>query len=731
MRCVNASQPIWDDMKVRKLGALELISTKICRQERQPRGISMRGGILRLIQASCACQRLLGRGILCGLTVLLASPGYAHEGFGDEHCQKKEPAEQSIMVSVDKAEETGSRVAIITDREEELEPIANVSDAVPDLAEPIIPVPELAESVEETTQKVVKDDSSEVVEEDSDVISFEGVTPGISHRRDVFQAWGDPVSDGASDGKLQFRFERFKSVEASFDGDVVDAITVQLIDALPLKSLIERLGLTCRPAVSTDDEGEAVAQVYPERGVVLSLIQSEKLTSDDEEESSTLLVNRIVIQPIKAEPFILRAESTFIENPSQSIADLETALQLDNTSAHANWLLAELEMTRGKAVASERYASLATELDSKNLAFRLQWAKTLRLLAQYDQAVDEARVVLQTPGLDPLLRAEALYEMGMLAALGNMEVAKSAIPLHQKSIEIADKLTSSENGQLARAARKLLVEAHLAIALEIARGDWDEKEDTVPQWIERASALAEGLIAEDEGMLKLRLQVAVNALAAAASLDKPIDPLLWIEEAEQTAKLLRKSSKDPISRGQIDWSLGLAYFQAAQIEHRRSEPDAALRLGKLADAKLGDLAKDRDQLPDTSYLMGRLYFQIGAVHAVHFEDHVEACNWYEQATERLLNPVPVTTMATPQQHGDALVSMGVSFWQAGNREQALKITESGVNLIEQAVKCGLLDSDSLVIPYGNLAAMFEAQGKIEPAEKYTELAQKLNDTEQK
>ena len=690
----------------------------------------MRGGILRLIQAGCACRGWLGRGILCGLTVLLTSPCGAHEGFGDEQCHSKTPAEQSIIVSVGKAEDNDSRVAIITDRDDELEPIANVSDAIPDLAEPDTPVPELAKPLEETVEAVADDTTSELVDQDSDVISFEGVTPGISHRRDVFQAWGDPVREGTNDGKLLFHFDRFQSVEASFDGDVVDAITVQLIDAMPLPSLIERLGLTCRPAVSTDQDGKALAQVYPERGVVLRLIPSEEFVSDQEEQSNDQLVNQIVIQPIKAEPFILRAESTFIENPSQSIADLETALQLDNTSAHANWLLAELEMTRGKAVASERYASLATELDPNNLAFRLQWAKTLRLLAQYDRAVDEARIVLQTPGLDPLLRAETLYEMGMLAALGNMEVAKSAIPLHQKSIEIADELTSSTDRQVARAASKLLVEAHLAIALEIARGAWDEKETTVPKWIERASALAEGLIAEDKGMLKLRLQVAVSALAAAASLDKPIDPLLWIEEAEQTAKLLRKSTEDPISRGQIDWSLGLAYFQAAQIEHRRSEPDAALRLGKLADAQLGELAKDRDQLPDTSYLMGRLYFQIGAVHAVHFEDHPEACDWYDQATDRLLNPVPVTTMATPQQHGDALVSMGVSYWQAGSHKKALQITESGVDLIEQAVKCGLLDSDSLVIPYGNLAAMYEAQGKTEPAEKYTALAQKISDVQQ-
>jgi tetratricopeptide (TPR) repeat protein len=276
-----------------------------------------------------------------------------------------------------------------------------------------------------------------------------------------------------------------------------------------------------------------------------------------------------------------------------------------------------------------------------------------------------------------------------------------------------------------RAANRLLVEAHLAMAVEIARGAWEQKMDTVPRWIERASALAEGVIAEDESQLHLRLKVAVSALAAAASLEKPIDPLLWIEEAEQTAKLMRKLSTDPLIHDQIDWKLGLAYFQAAQIEHRRSAPESALRLGKLADAKLIDLAKGRDELPDTAYLMGRLYFQIGVVHAVHENDHTTACEWYDEAADRLLNPVPVTTMANPQQHGDALVSMGVSYWETGSRGRAIEITESGVKLIEHAVESGLLTPEALVIPYSNLAAMYEGQGETEPAAMYTELAQKV------
>jgi hypothetical protein len=691
----------------------------------------MRGGIYQSIGARSA-HRSIGLTILGILSVLVVAvrSGYADERYGDENCQPQTPQEQSIIVSSERSDSEDSEYIVATDQgEEALEPIANVSEQVPDLAEPELAEPTaqltnpVADGVEEEKAEEV---STVLVEPESDVISFEGITPGISHRREVFRTWGDPRSEETTAATLEYRFDRFQGVEVSFDHDIVDAILVRLENPLPLGALTTRLGLEkIRPAELTDEQGAVLAQAYPERGVVLRLADdelSEGIASDSEE---GLRVGEIVIQPIKASAFLLRAENALTLHPSQSMSDLKAALKLDHTSAHARWLLAELEMSRGKAVAAERYASEASELDPENLAFRLQWARCLRQLAQYDRAVAETRTVLQSPTAEPLLRAEALYEMGLLAALGSQEIAKNALALHQKAIAIADELAAGDDAQIRRAANRLLVDAHLAMAVEIARGPWEQKMETVPRWIERASALAEGMIAEDPSQLHLRLRVAVSALAAAANLEKTIDPLLWIEEAEQTAKLLRKSTDDPQFLDEVDWKLGFAYFQAAQIEHRRSAPDSALRLGKLADAKLGEIAKQRDELPDTAYLMGRLYFQIGAVYAVHQQDHKTACEWYNQAADRLLNPVPVTTMATPQQHGDALVSMGVSYWDTGQRQRAIQLTQAGVQLIERAVSSGLLTDEALVIPYGNLAAMYEAAGEKEPAAKYTALAQKI------
>ncbi len=657
-------------------------------------------------------------------------------------CQAGEgSAELSILVPVEvaKSENTTEEpaedlldVAIPESVYNALAPIANVSEYEPDLADPIAlnAAPDSAELVEIALPSA--EDFTEVSDQPSallksEVIGFHGVTPGLSHRRDVFRAWGDPRTEDTTSAKLDYRFDKLKSVQVSFDGNIVDTIVVQMQSPVASEVLIRRLHLEAvRPAPVSDQSGEIRAQVFPERGVILRFAEDSTMAIASDSKETGPLVSEIVIQPIKASPFVLRAEHTRSTHLSHTIADLEESLQFDHNSPRARSILSSVLLEIGQAVAAERYAAEAVEIDSRDDHYRLQWAKCLRELARYDRAVEQTRAVLESPTGDSLVRAQALYEMGLLAGLGSAEVVERAVPFLSKAINIADRLTIEEDLVVRREAKQLLVDVHLAMAVEISRGKWQEKEETVPLWIARASALAEGLIDEDESNLSLRLEVAVSALAAAASLENTIDPLLWVEEAEETVVRLHDATVDPLTRAQHDWSLGLAYFHGAQIEHRRSAPESAERLGSLAETKLATLAKDRDEMPDTAYLLGRLYFQLGAVQAVHEDNHVAACRWYDQAAELLLNPVPVTTVASPQQHGDALVSMGVSYWHNDQRRRAIEITQSGVDLIEQAVDGGLLDSESLLVPYGNLAAMYEALGESESAAKYTRLAKQLS-----
>jgi hypothetical protein len=309
--------------------------------------------------------------------------------------------------------------------------------------------------------------------------------------------------------------------------------------------------------------------------------------------------------------------------------------------------------------------------------------------------------------------------MASLAALGSAEVQKRSVPLHNKAIGIADQLVKSDDPAVRIPATQLLVNAHLAVAERIAAGSYDNKKDMVGQWISRASALSEQMIEAGEADVSLRLLVALTALTAGAKLDPPIDPQLWIDEAEQAVTALRLQADDELARNELDWQLGLAYLCATEIAHRRADADAALHYGALAEAALEPAEQWRKDFPDTNFVIGRLYFQIGAVYAVHHTDHQTACQWYDRALEPLAKPTPVTELAEPGHHGDALVSMAVSYWETGDRDRAYELTGAGVELVEQGISEGLLPATAIDVARANFTAMSRALGKAEletPAE---------------
>jgi tetratricopeptide (TPR) repeat protein len=608
-------------------------------------------------------------------------------------------------------------------------PLTEVNETPERLAEPATPEPrdqELANDATETGEDATTDIAQVPLE--LEPVTFHGITPGISLRNEVLSDWGEPRSEDSVSGTLTYELEGLQSVVVSISHDRVKSITIQLGEPLTIREMVGSLELESLPAVATEKEaGKPQTKVYPERGVVLTLTEESGLAiaTDGEPSADQPHVSQVLLEAINPDAFYLRARETGNKNLAQTVSDLERVVELERNSPAAKYLLAKYYLALGKAVTAERNAAEAVELEPNNADYRLEWTECLSRLARYDQAVVEARKVLDTPHVKGLHKAQALKQLGDLAALGTKEVAQRAIPLYSRAIEAADEFANLEQPEIRHAAQCILIDAHLAIATQIAQGSFQEKNQAVLQWIERASALAEALIEEDSAYLPYRLQIAVSALSAATSLEKPIHPNLWVEEAEQTVRFLEGENADSLTCSQYDWQLGLVYLHAADIEHLRSQVASAKKYGKLAERVLSEQSRQRDELPDTGYTMGRLYFQIGAVYAVHEQDHATACKWYDQAAELLLNPVPVTTLAIPQQHGDALVSMGVSYWKIKDFDRAVELTQTGVELIERAVDTGLLGSATLAVPYGNLSAMYQALGKTEPAGRYQQLAQKV------
>lgn len=562
-------------------------------------------------------------------------------------------------------------------------------------------------------------------------VKFQGVIVGKTSKHELITAWGQPADTAISDDGdiLTFKKSPFKTVDALIGAnDVVTSLKVTLATPLEAKQLAEQLGLGKLEAANvSDDSATTVCHAYPERGVLFMLEQSTSVTPVTSESKSLEAhrVSQVVLQPIDAKGFAYRAEFQLYGPYAQNISDLKSAIALDPEFSRAYWLLARIYLATGQADLADAAAAEACDIDSENASYQLCHAQTRALLGEYDDAVVITRKVLDRTDLAPIDRAQALHQMGQLASLGDREIASKAISFETQAIEAADKIATSSEARERRAAKQVLVEAHMAIAEEVARQPFDKKVETLSEWVGRASGFAEEYIEKDGGSVELRLYIAQRALSSLAAFKPTLDPAPWVAEAEEAAQKLLAQSSDELWQQQIKWELGAAYLHALRIEHVRRETESALKYGQHAIDNLAVGASSRQAVHSSEVLVGQLYFQIGAVYAVHKVDHEKAVQWYDKATPLLMGKWPTSELRAPRREGEMLVSMGVSYWQTGDKTRALDLTKSGVELVETAVQGGVLEKKTLAVPYGNLASMYEQLGESNNATKYNDLAKSV------
>jgi tetratricopeptide (TPR) repeat protein len=553
---------------------------------------------------------------------------------------------------------------------------------------------------------------------------FNGIQPGTSTKKDVTAAWGAPVntSKNGDTTVLTYQTDPFKSIDVLITEGKVSAIKIELQGTLPPKRLAKQLSLDkIDSAVVSDEKGIALGESYPERGVLFIFAPADE-SNAGANISPAPKVTHVVIQPLDANAFALRAESRLHGPYEQNIRDLEMALKLDSEMAQAHWLLADIYLATGQADKAESESAAALEVEPDNSAYQLRHAEALELVGRYDDAVREVRTVLDRGTTAPVVKAQAFHAMAALATLGEKSIASKAVSFDTKAIEIADSLATSKNVKERRAAKQVLIEAHLSIARAISHQEYKGKTEAISEWIGRASGLAEGAISTDGGSLELRLLVARQALGALASMKPTKDPAAFVTEAQDTANALKQQYDDDLWQRRIKWELGEAYYHAVRIELVRNETSTALRYGQSAIENLADGAETRQAVHDSELLVGQLYFQIGAIYAVLKQDHKSAAQWYDKAVPLLTAPQPVSDLLTPQLEGEELVSMGVSYWQVGEKDRALDLTLNGATMTQQAVDRGVLPKSSLAVPYGNLATMYKQLGQVGDAAKYAELA---------
>ncbi len=620
------------------------------------------------------------------------------------------------------------------DNGNELQPIAESSDRTPELAQPNegssrlqfeAGMSKLGEAAATESPKVIR--RTPTVEDAivREPVKFQGVTVGTSAKQEVLDVWGKPAEsvDTAEGTVLVYDIDPFQAVEVLIGrDDVVSAIKVALSAPLDPKYLTEQLALNnIRPVTAKDEADQPLGMAFPERGVIFMFQESESdaLAADGD---MSPCVSHVVLQRLDSLAFVMRAEECLHGPYTKNIDDLRSAMELDPRCAEAHYLLAKIYLATGQADSANSCARAACEADPENASYQLCHARTQELLGDYDSAVLTVRAVLDREKVSDLDRAQAFYQMGTLASLGDVEIASKAIGFHTRAIELTDGLSTSVVSKDRRAAKQILIEAHMAVAEEIARQSFNNKVENLQLWIGRASGLAEEYIANDGGGVELRMMIAQRVLSALASFRPTLDPAPWITEAQEAADVMFAQSDDEIWQARIKWELGVAYLNALKVEHVRRETQTALKYGDCAVEFLAEGAATRQAVHSSEQLIGQLYFQIGAVHAVHQLDHVKAAQWYDKAEALLMAKRPASQLYAPRREGEMLVSIGVTYWQIGEQQRALELTQKGVNLVENAVAAGILARSTLTVPYGNLATMYEKAGETNNAAKYSNMA---------
>ena len=532
--------------------------------------------------------------------------------------------------------------------------------------------------------------------------SFNGVTPGVTTAAELQKAWGTASKIAKREGALVhlYTVEPFDRVEVSVYDDVVTSIVIRLDRTFPTDVVTKQLELSdIRPVFISNPLGEILGQGFPERGVLVAFAPGEDPTKP------SMQVAQIILEPVSAEPFVLRAETYLDSQLELSVADLQQAIRLDPKDARAQWLYARALTALGDTAEAAEASAEAVRLSPKDAQYRATLAQILGQTNRFDEAIREAQTALANSEKRPHVRARTLCLLGDLFGSGPKADYKQAIEHHMKAIQAAEPLIEDPHPAIRLAAKEVLIDAHLGAAHDIAWGGWNQKEVAVARWLKRAEELADELTDDEALASQQRFHIAQRAMAIYVGLKGAVDPTPWTEKTLRAADQAIATATNSLKKQQILWELGTALYDAVQIYQMRGEHDVALKCGEQAVQCFEQVAKAKDNTAADDYLLGRLYFRLGAVYAIGKKDHQQAVPWFEKAVAAFDRSIPELGPEEFGRLGETLVSIGVSYWESGRHDRAAEITTRGIKLIETAVDRGTLERSALEIPYGNLAAM--------------------------
>ncbi len=542
--------------------------------------------------------------------------------------------------------------------------------------------------------------------------SFQDVTPSQTSVMEVKKLLGEPAQQSVEGEEtiLTYDIQPFSKVDIIAKAGTVTSIVVHLDKPSPVDEISRQLEISdLVSAPIPEQSGNLLGRVYPERGILFGFA-----------EGKTTHVAQIILEPIQAEPFILRAEYDTKNRLQQNISDLQYAAQLEPRNPHIQWLLAERFLKTGKLELAQKHIDAAESVNSRSAAYRLTRAKILARTHRHQDAIAATESALRIANAPEHFRARAECQLGDLLASGPKPDFKAAMEKHLLAIRLAVPLANEDRFVVRRAAKRVLLDAHLGAARNVALGSWRRKKEVVPKWLETAEVIANELIENESGDLTLRLKVQRQALTLLAHVTSLGSPKVIAERALKDAESLLADGADPLFAIYVRRVVSEAMLSASIIEHNRKLPVEASEWANRALSFLDASKKDAGSSDKPDYLAGRVYFMLGAIHATHHGNHTEAVSWYEKSRQHLERAtVPALDRAI---HGDRFVAMGVSYWFVDSREKALDLTKQGTELVKKAVEDGVAPKKALGTAYGNLASMHRQMGNTTEADRLATLS---------
>ncbi|MGD0783364.1 MAG: hypothetical protein ABSA30_10955, partial [Candidatus Aminicenantales bacterium] len=459
---------------------------------------------------------------------------------------------------------------------------------------------------------------------ETEVTSFKGVTPGASTPAEVEKAWGQPKQSRKQDNQIVqlYAVKPFAHVEVSYRAEKVTSVVIRLEQPLAADSLAEQLELgKVQPVMVSNDLGEILGQAYPERGVLFTF------EPVGQPGKTFKKVTGIVLEPITADPFVLRSETNLDIRPEFSLHDAGEALKLDPNHARAHWLESRASSLLGDCEKALQAARSAAQLEPGDCRYLLTHAQALAQAGRVRDAIAEAEKALRASQQRPHVRARALCLLGDLKASASPPDFKQAMQFHTQALQAAEPLVANQHPAIRIAAKEVLVDACLGMAHDLAWGQRQEK--PAEEQLDRAAALADDLVKNEGNSPLCRFHVASRALAADVGLRGKLDPSAWVKLAIRSGEALIEGTPDHIRKSQVQWELAMALYDTLQVYQMRSDQPAALRFGELAISCLEKSGR-QNQSATATYISGRLYFRVGAIHAIRNGDHKAALVWFEK-----------------------------------------------------------------------------------------------------